>query len=162
MRVDRIKAKTIKDEFDVNSVITWTLCRRPYERRIVLLWRNSSFDLLDGDNELSLVPCSGNAYYEILHRNEFWAFPILRKNVGILYTLRNFAECCVDGINSTFSCLPRLISNRGELEVHELQNLLKVSPAISVIREKGMTSTSDNFVTEIARVPKFCIVVDDD
>ena len=38
---------------------------------LVLLGRNSSFDSLDGDNELSLVPCCGNAYLEILHRNEF-------------------------------------------------------------------------------------------
>ena len=40
----------------------------------------------------------------------FERFSILRKNVGILCTLRNFAECCVCGINSTFSCLPRLIA----------------------------------------------------
>jgi len=38
---------------------------------LVLLGRNSSFDSLGGDNELGLVPYLGNAYLEILHRNEF-------------------------------------------------------------------------------------------
>jgi len=38
---------------------------------LVLLGRNSSFDSLDGDNELSLFPYLGNAFLEILHRNEF-------------------------------------------------------------------------------------------
>jgi len=33
--------------------------------------RNSSFDSLGGDNELGSVPYSGNAYLDILHRNEF-------------------------------------------------------------------------------------------
>jgi len=30
------------------------------------------------------------------------------------------------------------------------------------IREKAMTTISDNFVVEIARVPKFCTMVDGD
>ena len=33
---------------------------------------------------------------------------------------------------------------------------------MAVIREKGTTSTSDNFVSEIARVPKFYTMVEGD